>query len=70
MEYKIPITYINGQIKRAVLDVSLSDEEIKEYNNLNSDNEKIIYLEEKGKVRVIDFRINDWELDINNYKKL
>lgn len=70
MEYKIPITYINGQIKRAVLDVSLSDEEIKEYNNLNSDNEKIIYLEEKGKVRVIDFRINDWELNINNYKKL
>lgn len=31
---------------------------------------KIIYLEEKGKIRVIDFRINDWELDINNYKKL
>lgn len=40
MKYEIPITYINGQIKRAVLDVSLSDEEIKEYNNLNSDNEK------------------------------
>lgn len=69
-EFRIPTGYLNGHLRNGVLIVHLSEEEISEYNELNNDEDREDYLTDKGYLEIIDYRINSYDLDLDNFKKL
>lgn len=61
---------IHGYIKAAKFKVRLNKFDIEQFNNLNTKEEKISFLENIGDITITDFDIEEFELDINNKLKL
>ena len=64
------VTKIHGYIKAANFKVRLNKFDIEQFNNLNTKEEKISFLENIGDITITDFDIEEFELDINNKLKL
>ena len=68
--YKFDITKIHGYIKSGVFKVELNKSNIEQFNSLNSKEDKVHFLESIGEIKITDFDIEDFDLDIDKDLKL
>lgn len=68
--FEFDVTKIHGYIKAAKFKVCLDKNDIEQFNNLNTKEEKIFFLENTGDITITDFDIEEFELDINDNLKL